>query len=116
MARILERNPEVMADVITPATGGMADRGGAALRGLVTFLAFVFFGFAPLLPYVLLGPAAATFRVSVAATFAALLALGLLRWRVTRQSLLRSVGETVSVGATCAAVAFAVGHAFRAAG
>ncbi len=57
----------------------------------------------------------ATFRVSLAANLAALAALGLLRWRVTAQGLLRSVGETVLVGGTCAAVAYAVGWAFRAA-
>ena len=95
------------------APPGEADTAGAALRGLVTFTAFVIFGLAPLLPYFLLPPVAGTFRVSVAATLAALVALGLLRWRVTAQGLLRSVGETVLVGGTCAAVAYAVGWAFR---
>jgi vacuolar iron transporter family protein len=114
VAAILVRHPEVLADVALPA-GGQASDAGAALRGLVTSLAFVAFGFAPLLPYVLLGTAPGTFRVSVAATFAALVALGLLRWRVTGQGLLRSVGETVLVGGTCALVAFAVGLAFRSA-
>ena len=55
----------------------------------------------------------ATFAVSVVATFAALVALGLLRWRVTTQTLARCVGETVLVGGICAAVAYAVGWAFR---
>ena len=32
---------------------------------------------------------------------------------MTTQTLLRSVGETVLVGGTCAAVAYAVGVAFR---
>ncbi|HRO12252.1 VIT1/CCC1 transporter family protein [Amaricoccus sp.] len=111
IAAILVRHPDALADLLSPTDG--ADTSGAALRGLVTFAAFVTFGFAPLLPYVLLGPAPETFGVSVAATFAALVALGLLRWRVTAQGLLRSVGETVLVGGTCAAVAYAVGWAFR---
>jgi VIT1/CCC1 family predicted Fe2+/Mn2+ transporter len=111
VAAILERHPDVMADLLAPA--GEAGAAGAALRGLVTFVAFVAFGFAPLVPYIFLGPDPETFRVSVAATFAALAALGLLRWRVTAQGLARAVGETVLVGGTCAAVAYAVGLAFR---
>ena len=40
---------------------------------------------------------------------AALVALGLLRWAATKENLFRCVGETVLIGGTCAAVAFAVG-------
>lgn len=115
IARRLARTPEVLADFVTDDAGAATDS-GAAVRGLVTFLAFVAFGLAPLLPYVLLGPGPETFPVSVGATAAALVALGLLRWRVTAQSLARSVGETVLVGGVCAAVAFGVGLAFRSAG
>ena len=71
--RFLERNPQLMADIIAPGSDGRASDAGAPLRGLVTFLAFVVFGFAPLLPYVLLGPAPATFPFSVAATLAMLI-------------------------------------------
>ncbi len=112
IAARLARTPDVLAAFLTDGAAAPSDR-GAAMRGLVTFLAFVVFGFAPLLPYILLGSGPETFPVSVAATFAAMLALGLLRWRVTAQGLWRSVGETVLVGGTCAAVAFAVGLAFR---
>jgi VIT1/CCC1 family predicted Fe2+/Mn2+ transporter len=77
----------------------------------MTFLSFVFFGSAPLIPYVLMDPVPRTFGVSVFATFSALTALGLLRWKVTSQTLVRCVGETVLVGGICAAVAFAVGLA-----
>jgi VIT1/CCC1 family predicted Fe2+/Mn2+ transporter len=115
VAGALARHPEVLAEMLDPR-GDEAHAAGAALRGLVTFVAFVGFGFAPLVPYILLPPVPETFRVSVGATFAALAALGLLRWRVTAQGLLRSVGGTLLVGGTCALVAFAVGWAFRAAG
>jgi VIT1/CCC1 family predicted Fe2+/Mn2+ transporter len=84
-----------------------------AARGLATFLAFLAFGLAPLLPYFLLEPVPATFTVSIAATVAALAALGLLRWHVTSQTLLRCLGETLLVGGICAAVAYGVGAAFR---
>jgi VIT1/CCC1 family predicted Fe2+/Mn2+ transporter len=115
VAGVLARHPDVVADILMHGQGE-ARTAGAAVRGLVTFLAFVAFGLAPLLPYLLLDPVPSTFRVSVGATLAALVALGLLRWRVTAQGLAHSVGETVLVGGTCAAVAYGVGWAFRTAG
>jgi VIT1/CCC1 family predicted Fe2+/Mn2+ transporter len=115
LAAIMVRNPELMADFMMQYEIGVADpsTSGAAVRGLFTFGAFVVFGLAPLVPYFLLEPVPSTFRVSVAATGAALLALGLLRWRVTTQTLARCVGETLLVGGICAAVAYAVGWGFR---
>jgi VIT1/CCC1 family predicted Fe2+/Mn2+ transporter len=80
----------------------------------MTFLSFVAFGVIPLIPYLLMEPTARdTFLVSVGATAGALVLLGLVRWRVTQESLMRCVGETVLVGGVCAAVAYAVGLAFR---
>ncbi|MGB0799951.1 MAG: GMP synthase, partial [Planktomarina sp.] len=56
-----------------------------------------------------LEPVSSTFYLSLLGTFAALAALGLLRWYATREALLRCVLETVAVGGICAAVAYAVG-------
>lgn len=114
-AGVLVRNPELMAEFVLRVRDGMTDPGGEnpALNGGATFLAFVTFGCIPLVPYFLTAPTDATFRLSVAATAAALVALGLLRWLVTREAMLRSVGETVLVGGTCAVIAYAVGTAFR---
>jgi VIT1/CCC1 family predicted Fe2+/Mn2+ transporter len=115
MAAVMARNPEFMADFMMQYEIGMADPTGdaPAARGVMTFLAFVAFGSMPLVPYFLMQPVPATFRVSVAFTVAALVALGLLRWRVTTETLRRCVGETVLIGGICAAVAYAVGAAFR---
>lgn len=115
IAATMVRNPEFMADFMMQYEIGMADPvdGGPAARGMMTFLSFILFGAAPLLPYFVLAPVPETFLISVVATFSALAALGLLRWRVTAESLLRCVGETVLVGGICAAVAYAVGAAFR---
>jgi VIT1/CCC1 family predicted Fe2+/Mn2+ transporter len=115
VAEVMGRNPEFMADFMMQYEIGMADptSDAPAARGIMTFLAFITFGAAPLVPYFLLKPEPATFRISVLFTFAALAALGLLRWRVTTQTLARCVGETVLVGGICAAVAYAVGAAFR---
>jgi VIT1/CCC1 family predicted Fe2+/Mn2+ transporter len=79
----------------------------------MTFGSFLLFGSAPLWPYFVLPAEPETFRLSLAMTFAALIALGSLRWRVTDETFARCVGETVLVGGTCAAVAYAVGVAFR---
>jgi VIT1/CCC1 family predicted Fe2+/Mn2+ transporter len=69
----------------------------------------VIFGAVPLVPYFLFDPSQQTFVLSVIATFSALTALGLLRWHATAERLLRTVGETVALGASCAAVAYLVG-------
>jgi len=50
--------------------------------------------------------------VSIWATFGALVLLGLLRWRVTNETVFRCVGETVLVGGICAIIAYIVGLAF----
>jgi VIT1/CCC1 family predicted Fe2+/Mn2+ transporter len=113
IAEAMSRNPEYMADFMMQHEIGMADPtdDAPAARGLMTFLAFVSFGSAPLIPYVLFDPVPRTFGISVFATFCALAALGLLRWKVTSQTLVRCVGEAVLVGGICAAVAFLVGLA-----
>ena len=61
------------------------------------------------MPYFIYEPTDRTFALSLAATFMALVALGLLRWNATGEKLIRTVGETVLVGTVCAAVAYFVG-------
>ncbi|MBP7001187.1 MAG: VIT1/CCC1 transporter family protein [Amaricoccus sp.] len=115
MADVMARNPDFMADFMMQHELELPDPtgDGPAARGLATFVSFLAFGSMPLWPYFLLPPEPATFRLSLGMTFAALAALGLLRWRVTAQGLARSVGETVLVGGVCAVVAYLVGLAFR---
>lgn len=111
---VLERNPEFMADFMMQYEIGMADPSGdnPAMNGLATFIAFIIFGSVPLIPYFLFEPVNSTFQLSVVATFLALVALGLIRWKVTNETMTRCVGETVLVGGICAVVAFLVGLAF----
>jgi VIT1/CCC1 family predicted Fe2+/Mn2+ transporter len=110
-ADILIRNPGFVADLIMAYEYKMTDPRSLrpALDGLVTFLSFVALGLLPLLPYLLAAPDDLAFRLSVATTALALLALGLLRWQATGERPLRSIGETMLVGGTCAVVAYAVG-------
>ncbi len=111
MTEIFLRNPELMADFMMVYELGMPDTTGEspAVKGLFMFLAFVIFGAVPLSPYFVLDPAPETFLVSIAATFTALVGLGLLRWYATTVNPLRCIFETVLVGGTCAVVAYAVG-------
>lgn len=115
MARLLARNPEMMADMMMQYEVGMSDPDGDVpwLDGAVTFGSFVAFGVVPLLPYLAMEAGVATFATSCAASAVALVALGALRWRASSEPFARCVGETLLVGVTCAVVAFAVGLAFR---
>lgn len=83
------------------------------LTATATFLSFVIFGFIPLIPYLVAGQAQQTFLYSCFATLAALVLLGLLRWRITAEGIFRSVLEIVAVGSTAALVAYIVGTFFR---
>ncbi len=114
MTDILQRHPEFMADFMMQYEIGMADPSGdsPAMNGLATFLAFILFGSAPLIPYFLADPSMETFWASLAASVLALVALGLLRWKVTNETVTRCVGETLLVGGLCGIVAFAVGLMF----
>lgn len=112
-AKLYQRNPDLLADFMMQHEIGMPDPSGGnpALDGLATFLSFLFFGAIPLIPYFLRDPDRATFHLSVLATFVALTLLGLLRWRVTHEGVMRCIAETVAVGGVCAVIAYAVGMA-----
>ncbi len=112
---ILERNPGFMAEMIMQYQIGMQNPmdTSAMMNGLFTFVAFITLGSVPLIPYFLFDPTQSTFYTSIIATFGALVALGLLRWKVSDQSVLRSVGETVLIGGICAVIAYGVGLVFR---
>ncbi|MEO0819700.1 MAG: VIT1/CCC1 transporter family protein [Pseudomonadota bacterium] len=114
-AALYRRNPDLMADYLLQHETGIADPRNEQPwhSGLATFVAFMLFGAIPLLPYFLLDPVPATFELSAFCTLGALVLLGLLRWYVTRDRLLRSVGETVLIGGVCALIAYGVGLAFR---
>jgi len=82
------------------------------LTGLATFLAFMVFGFIPLLPYVLQFSLETAFPYSLISTFAALILLGLLRYKVTGEKIVRSVSEIVLIGGVAASLAYIVGTFF----
>jgi len=82
--------------------------------GVATLVAFVIFGFIPLVPYLFLANTGIPlFTVSCIGAGLALLTLGVLRWKITKEAIVRSIGETVLVGTVAASVAYIVGSFFR---
>ena len=108
------KNKEYWADFMMRYELEMSDPSeNPVLTALATFLAFVTFGFIPLIPYILFKNNSQTFIYASIATALALVLLGLLRWRVTKESMLRSVGEILIVGGISASIAYIVGTFFR---
>ena len=77
----------------------------------LTFLAFVFAGTLPLLPFIILSVSPdQTFSVSVIFTAVSLFAVGAMRYWITRKNWISSGLEMLSVGGIAAAVAYWVGY------
>ncbi|ETX28859.1 VIT1/CCC1 transporter family protein [Roseivivax isoporae] len=110
-----ERRRDAWLDLVLTDRYGKSlatPRAGAA--ALVTFAAFVAAGAVPLLPFVAGAPA--PFAAATVATLAAFFAIGALKSRWSLRSWWRTGIETLLVGGTAAAVAYAVGAALRALG
>lgn len=84
------------------------------LTGIATFFSFIMFGFIPLAPYVLLvGTTENLFLFSILFTTMALIILGIFRYKVTQQDMIRSILETLLVGSVSALIAYGVGTFFE---
>jgi len=116
MAAVMIRNPALGVEYLLQDELGLSDPSDhtPAANGLVTFLSFLSFGIVPIVPYILRDASTETFALAVAATAAALTALGLLRWNASGERLSRALGETLLIGGTCAVVAYLVGMAVTA--
>lgn len=114
LVKIYSTNKDYWADFMMRYELEMSDptNENPLLTGSVTFISFIIFGAIPLLPYFLFGAHSETFTFAIIATCIALLLLGLLRWRVTKDSLLRSVGEILVIGGISASIAYLVGTLF----
>jgi len=92
------------------AQGDAVERGKPPrYTAVVTFLAFVVAGWAPLFPYAL--GLAATFRLSVVVTAVAFFLVGASRTLVTNRRWYVAGGEMLAIGMLAAGVAFAAGNA-----
>jgi vacuolar iron transporter family protein len=118
LASIYQHNESYWLDFMMQHDIELADpRGDNPLyTGLATFLSFLVFGSIPLLPFMLYeaGSPGFLFQLSIAGTLCALVALGLLKWRVIGAKLTSSLVEVVLVGGTAATLAYLVGVWFAA--
>jgi len=116
LATIYTKNSEYFIDFMMNHKLEMADPRGSnpALTGTATFLSFMIFGVIPLLPFILIpeGTVSTVFTLSVIGTFAALVILGLLKWRVVGGAVMSAMVEVVTVGGVAAVIAYYVGTFF----
>lgn len=112
---LYEKNPEYYADFMMSHELEIPDPRGEnpIYTGLATFFAFILFGSIPLIPYIFMNKMQNLFTLSCVFTLSALLILGFLRWKVTKHTFIRSIGEVVLVGSVSAVFAFIVGSFFR---
>jgi VIT1/CCC1 family predicted Fe2+/Mn2+ transporter len=115
LVSIFEKNKEYWIDFMMQYELEMSDptNDNPVYTALATFLAFIAFGTIPIVPYIFFPTHPDTFLFATGATFLALVCLGLLRYKVTKDSLFRSMGEIVFVGGLSAAFAYIVGILFR---
>lgn len=115
ITRLYAKNPEYWADFMMNYELELPNvsKENPFYTAGMTSLAFVVFGFIPLIPYFLMRGSSRLFLTSCLFTVAAFIFLGILRWRVTKQPFIRAVGEIVLIGSVSATVAFAVGTLFR---
>ena len=116
IAHVYKTNHEYWTDFMMQHELELSDPRGEneVLTGLATFGSFLVFGAIPLLPFILQseGSALVAFLYSSLGTLGALVALGLLKWRVIGTKLLPSLTEVVLVGGTAAVLAYIVGTFF----
>lgn len=116
MANLYKTNHEYWTDFMMQHDIELSDPRGEneVYTGLATFGSFLVFGAIPLLPFILQtkGTTFEVFVYSALGTLCALIALGLLKWRVIGTKLVPSLSEVVLVGGTAAILAYIVGTFF----
>lgn len=116
LAHTYKHNEEYWLDFIMHHKQEMTDPRGEneMFTGFATFVSFIVFGSIPLIPFMFVwgGDAATTFKFSAIGTFLALIALGLLKWKVVGANIRASLFEVVAVGGTAAVLAYLVGTFF----
>lgn len=116
ISSIYAGNKNYWADFMTRNLMHMTDsrNENALLTSLATFSAFIVFGAVPLIPYMILNiPVHFQFAYSILGAGTALVLLGVLRWKVTKRSLVMSIVETLIIGGASALVAYGVGYMFQ---
>jgi VIT1/CCC1 family predicted Fe2+/Mn2+ transporter len=116
LMQIYQTNQNYWLDFMMQHKSNLSDPRGEneVYTGLATFVSFMVFGSVPLLPFMLQASAdaATIFMYSSLGTLVALIALGLLKWRVIGAKFVASLVEVVAVGGTAAVLAYIVGTFF----
>ncbi|MFT5037398.1 MAG: VIT1/CCC1 family predicted Fe2+/Mn2+ transporter [Candidatus Azotimanducaceae bacterium] len=116
LTEIYKKNETYWVDFMMNHELEMSDPRGdnPTFTGFATALSFVVFGAVPLLPFVFLtsGTAEFVFILSSISTLCALIALGILKWKIIGTAFWRSLFEVVLIGGVAATVAFGVGSLF----
>jgi len=117
MADLYKKNEAYWVDFMMSHELELSDPRGdnPVVNGFTTFISFLIFGSIPLLPFIFFnsGEPKTVFMYSVIGTFLALIALGLLKWKVVGSKLSQSLMEVVIVGSSAAAIAYYVGTFFE---
>lgn len=112
IVKLFHKNPEFGIDWVMREYHGIPSPGETIpfFSALATIIAFLFFGFIPLIPFVsgVWNPTQ-SFLLSVSGVITSLILLGLLRWKVVGYGLTRALTETLFVGGLSASIAFIVG-------
>ena len=115
LSNIYSKNPEYWADFMMNHELEMPNPGNdnPIYNGLATFFSFLFFGFIPLIPYFFPQEVGNTFILACSFALGALILIGILRWKITRENIWKSMSEVIFLGGTAAVVAFIVGTFFQ---
>lgn len=115
IVEVITRDETLWVDtMLTEERGLQIEERRPLLAGLATFGAFAAAGSMPLLPFLFPGfPKSGELAASAGITAVAFLAIGVAKGLVLRAPLLRSGIETLAVGGTAAALAYAAGHVIR---
>ncbi|MBT5855481.1 GMP synthase [bacterium] len=115
LATIFKTNPDYWLDFMMRVELELDNPEGESplFNGIATFISFIFFGFIPLIPYLLTDQTQGAFNLSVGFTTMALVALGLLSGITSNRNIIKSVLETLVVGGVAASIAYLVGTFFR---
>jgi vacuolar iron transporter family protein len=114
IATTLAKYPDAMADTISDGIGSSSDEGRPVVNAAYTFGSFCVFGFAPILPFVLVRFVPTVqpdvFLLSAALSALTLFGLGAIRAMITLRSWFLAGAEMLAVGGIAAIVAWLVGH------
>jgi VIT1/CCC1 family predicted Fe2+/Mn2+ transporter len=114
LTEIYSKNEKYWLEIMMRYELDMADTENEKphLNAFAMFLSFVIFGFLPLIPYLFETRVTQAFSYSAGFAIGALVLLGALRWMVTRQNIVRTIGESVLLGVVSGSVAYIVGLFF----